>query len=199
VILALVRRVGRRPAPPRRGRQLLTGLLLAAAVALAFHPAFAALAGAAWWARTHRRGPGPPPPAADLDEAADLTAIALTGGVAASEALRQAAAVLPGAAVDLRRLALDLELGSAPAAGGADPLGRLRDVLQLATSVGAPAAPALRRLANDLRADELARVLAAAERLPAQLTFPTALCLLPATLLLVGAPMVHAGLAAAVT
>jgi hypothetical protein len=52
---------------------------------------------------------------------------------------------------------------------------------------------------RDLRADDLARVLAAAERLPAQLTFPTALCLLPATLLLVGAPIVHAGLAAAAT
>jgi pilus assembly protein TadC len=199
VILALVRRVGRPPAPARRGRRLLTGLLLAVVVAVTLHPALAVLAGVAWSIRARRRGAQPPPPPVDLDEAADLTAIALTGGVAPSEALRRAAAVLPGSATELRRLALDLELGPDPAAGGADPLRRLRDVLRLATSVGAPAAPALRRLAHDLRADELARVLAAAERLPAQLTFPTALCLLPATLLLVGAPMVHAGLAAAAT
>ena len=67
-------------------------------------------------------------------------------------------------------------------------------MLRAATDVGAPVAPALRRLAGELRADERARVLAAAERLPAQLTFPTALALLPATLLLVGAPIVQVGL-----
>ncbi len=64
------------------------------------------------------------------------------------------------------------------------------------SAVGAPVGPALRRLAADVRADELARVLAAAERLPVRLTFPTALCLLPGTLLLIGAPIVSAGLGA---
>ena len=65
-----------------------------------------------------------------------------------------------------------------------------------ANELGAPAAPSLRRLARDLRGAELARVMAAAERLPAQLTVPTTLLLLPATLLLVGAPLVASGLSA---
>jgi pilus assembly protein TadC len=72
---------------------------------------------------------------------------------------------------------------------------RLRAVLTTAGEVGAPAAPTLRHLARDLRAAELARLMAAAERLPAQLTVPTTLLLLPVTLLLVGAPLVASGLA----
>ncbi|MFP4234382.1 MAG: hypothetical protein ACLFUG_05585, partial [Nitriliruptoraceae bacterium] len=71
---------------------------------------------------------------------------------------------------------------------------RLAAIIAAADRTGAPVAPSLRHLARELRADDLARVLAAAERLPAQLTFPTALCLLPATVLLVGAPIVHTGL-----
>jgi hypothetical protein len=62
--------------------------------------------------------------------------------------------------------------------------------------VGAPVGPVLRRLARDLRADELARVLAAAERLPAQLTVPATLLLLPASVLLIAAPLLDAGLRA---
>jgi Xaa-Pro dipeptidase len=42
-----------------------------------------------------------------------------------------------------------------------------------------------------------AAMLAAAERLPALLAFPTALCLMPASVLLVGAPLLAVGLAAA--
>ncbi|MEY3020174.1 MAG: hypothetical protein RLZZ272_1158, partial [Actinomycetota bacterium] len=76
-----------------------------------------------------------------------------------------------------------------------EALARLRALLVTAEDVGASPAAPLRRLASDLRAEELARVLAAAERLPAQLTFPTTLLLLPATVLLVGAPIVRAGLA----
>ncbi len=78
-----------------------------------------------------------------------------------------------------------------------DPLHRLAVLLAAAERMGAPVAPSVRHLARELRADDLARVLAAAERLPAQLTFPTALCLLPATVLLIGAPIVQTGLSAA--
>ena len=78
-----------------------------------------------------------------------------------------------------------------------DPLHRLAVLLAAAERVGAPVAPSVRHLARELRADDLARVLAAAERLPAQPTFPTALCLLPATVLLIGAPIVQTGLSAA--
>jgi len=133
----------------------------------------------------------------DLEEAAELAATALLGGITAAAAVRMAADELPGLAPALRRLAFDLEVGAAsdhrdtPTA-----LQRLSELLTTAHAVGAPVAPALRRFAAQLRADDLARVLAAAERLPAQLTFPTALCLLPGTVLLVGAPIVQTGLAA---
>lgn len=140
--------------------------------------------------RAGRTGPG-------HDEVADLTAVALTGGVPAASALRLVAEHLPSDAALLRRAAAGLELGRPSDVSG--ELGRIMATVELSTHYGTPAAPALRRLADDLRADELARIRAAAERLPAQLAFPTALCHLPATLLLVGAPMLAAGLAASGT
>jgi Flp pilus assembly protein TadB len=199
-VAALVRRVARPAAPgTARARRWVGVTVLGLALWWAVHPAAAVVpAAVAWW---RRHASDERLPSAGVDEVADLTATALTGGIAPGAALRVAADQLPAHAPALHRLALDLELGL-PAADdptGCPGLARLRAVLTTAADVGAAAAPALRRLARDLRADDLARVLAAAERLPAQLTFPTALCLLPATLLLVGAPMVHAGLAAAAT
>lgn len=134
---------------------------------------------------------------ADVEEVAELLAIALHAGVGTAEALRQVADVLPGRATPLRRLALDLDLAvvrSDPTSAG--PLGRVEELLRTTRRLGVPAAPALRRLAADLRAEELARLMAATERLPARLTIPTTLLLLPATLLLVGAPLVASGLSA---
>jgi Flp pilus assembly protein TadB len=218
VVAGLVRRVGR--ATTGAAGPWLAAAVAGVAAGGLVHPLAAVPTVGALLVRARRRRAALPA-APGVDEAADLVATALAGGVPPGEALRLAARELPEHASELRRLALELELGIEP-----DPMGepgpataarpdavarpdaaarpeagltRLRLVLATATSVGAAAAPAARRLARDLRADDLARVLAAAERLPAQLTFPTALCLLPATLLLVGAPMVHAGLAAAAT
>jgi tight adherence protein B len=195
----LVRRVGRPPSATAAGPWIVAAVA-GAATGWIVHPAAAVPTAGVLVVRARRRR-ATPPVAIGIDEAADLVATALAGGVPPGEALRLAAAELPAHASDLRRLALELELGLEPTTAHRTDAGlaRLRLVLTTATSVGAAAAPATRRLARDLRADDLARVLAAAERLPAQLTFPTALCLLPATLLLVGAPMVHAGLAAAAT
>ena len=132
-----------------------------------------------------------------MEEAVELTATAIAGGAATAPALRAVAAVLPIHGDELRGLALDIDLGVTRARvdDGApmSALERLRDVLATAAEVGAPSVPTLRRVARDLRGAELARILASAERLPAQLTFPTTLLLLPATLLLVGAPLVAAG------
>ena len=138
-----------------------------------------------------------PSSGAGLEEAVELVATALSGGAGVVTALRSAAERMPQHAVALRRLALDLELGvdRGPSHREPDALHRLRAVLVTATRVGASSAPTLRRLARDLRAAELTRVLAMAERLPAQLTFPTTLLLLPATVLLIAAPLIATGLA----
>jgi hypothetical protein len=156
----------------------------------------------------------PAPVRTGVDEVADLVATALAAGVSGPEALRLTADALPLHATRLRRLAFGLELGmgsdaiaEAPVTGqrhraqlpasDADPLHRLARLLAAAEHTGAAVGPSVRHLAREFRADDLARVLAAAERLPAQLTFPTALCLLPATVLLIGAPIVQTGLSAA--
>ncbi len=143
------------------------------------------------------RRPAAPPPG-DVDEVADLLATAMGGGTSPSRAVREVAEVRADLAGPLGRLAfdLDLDLGSGPGTHPA-PLDRVAALLHASAEAGAPAGGALRRLATELRADDLARALAAAERLPAQLTFPTALALLPAVLLAIGAPIVHAGLAGA--
>lgn len=181
-------------APPARPRAAAAGVV-GAGVAWAVAGPVAGVAGgllvAGWWRRRGRAGVVPVP---DADEVADLLATALGSGLPAGAALRAVAGVLPDRAALLRRAAVAVERGTPPdLPAGFDRAGRL---LARSTALGAPAVPALRRLACDLRADELARALAAAERLPALLTFPTTVLLLPASLLLVGAPLVAAGLAA---
>lgn len=151
-------------------------------------------------------------PDAGLEEAVELVATALGGGAGPAAALRAVADGADGPparhAPLLRGLALGLDLGLDPRSDlgretgrevgrvVATGAGRLRSALGLAAEVGAPAGPVLRRLAHDLRAEELSRVLAAAERLPAQLTVPSTLLLLPASVLLIAAPLLDAGLRA---
>lgn len=136
-----------------------------------------------------RDGPDP-----CLDEVADLVATALAGGTSTSQALRLVGRVGVGDRSDLDRLALAADLGRADEVDSG-PLAPLAAVLAATRRWGAPAAASLRALASDLRAERLADALAAAERLPAQLTVPLALCLLPASVLLLGAPLVADGLA----
>ncbi len=192
----LVNRILRLAGSPRRGPVPVAVPGLGAALVgwLVLGPVAAAVAVVAvvGWRRTHRPDAVP---LAEADEAADLVATALTGGASPGAALRGAAGRLPAVAPALRRLALGLEYGHETALPAG--LERIGDTLTSAMRWGAPAAPSLRRLATDLRAEERARALAAAERLPVLLTFPTALCLLPACIVLVGAPLIASGLAAA--
>ncbi len=198
-IMLMVRRVGR---PSTSRRAVVPAATLAAVSSGLLLGTVAAVVAAAVTAVVVRRRRARQSVASGDDEVAELVATALHGGCTSASALRMAAEVLPGHAARLRSLAFDLDVrGEAMPADVSDPdtpqvVGRIGTVLRDAHRLGAPVAPALRRLGAQLRADEHARVLAAAERLPAQLTFPTALCLLPATLLLVGAPIVHAGLTA---
>ncbi|MBW3662900.1 MAG: type II secretion system F family protein [Actinobacteria bacterium] len=137
----------------------------------------------------------------DLDEVADLVATALSSGAPAGFALRATARVLPHHAAQLERLALVIERGVAPSHPVSPRAGfdRIAALVRTGISWGAPVAPSLRRLGRDVRAERLAAALARAEALPARLTFPTALCLLPATVLSIGAPLLASGLAAAGT
>lgn len=184
-----VARIGTPPSRPAGGRvgAIAAGGLLGTLV----HP----LAGVATAVVLWRRASRTPPPAPETAETAELAAVGVAGGLSAAAALRRAADAQPALAVPLRRLAFDLELGREPEP--APGLGRLAEVCHTAVGLGAPLGPSLRRLAAQQRAEDLTRVLAAAERLPVQLTFPTALALLPGVLLLVGAPIVHDALAAA--
>lgn len=170
----------------------------AAAVAsgLLLGPPVGVLVGVGGWAWSRRRHREPAPPAG-TDEVADLLATAVSGGLPPGAALRTVAGALPDRAAGLRAAALAIELG-APVTLPAG-LERAAHVLVASVRTGAPAAPALRRIAADLRAAELSRAMAAAERLPAFLAFPTALCLMPACVLLVGAPLIAVGLDAAGT
>jgi Flp pilus assembly protein TadB len=134
----------------------------------------------------------PRPPHPDLPAVCDLVATGLSAGVSPAAALRLAADHVPALASDLRGLAWRLDLGRDRLdAGDAIPLAQ---VLADGLAVGGPLTPALRGLARDLRADRAAHAEAAALRLPARLTFPTSLLLLPATVLLIGAPVVASGL-----
>lgn len=189
--LGLVRRARRAAAPMSSPAVAALTFVPVALLASPFVGLLAAIAVVTM--RRLRRPAAPPSPGAD--EIADLTATAMCGGLPPAGALRAVADVLPAHAKDLRRGALALELRAAvELPPGLDRVGR---VLTDVTRWGAPAEPALRRIAADLRATELQRALTAAERLPALLAFPTALCLLPACLLLVGAPLLAEGLAAA--
>ncbi|WP_052665450.1 type II secretion system F family protein [Nitriliruptor alkaliphilus] len=186
----VVAAVGAPARPPSAVGRRLLATVGASVAAVAIHP----VAGLVLFGVALLRGrPRPAPPDPAVADAAELAATAVGGGLPPAAALRLAADELPALAAPLRRLAFDLEHGdtSADLPPGVD---RLADVLTDADRLGAPVGPTLRRLAADVRADELTRVLAAAERLPVRLTFPTALCLLPGTLLLVGAPIVQVGL-----
>lgn len=187
----IVANAGRRPrpVPPHVVAVVVGGLVLAVAGVVA---AVTAAVAVYLWRRSHPRPQGA---AAGADEVADLLATAVTGGYGTAAALRVVADALPDHGPALRRAALAIDLGQPPAL----PVGLHRITTIIGTSArwGAPAGPSLRAVAADLRGEELARSLAAAERLPALLAFPTALCLLPACVLLVGAPLVAEGIRAA--
>lgn len=188
---AIVRGVGRQPRDPYPGQRLALPIVAGAVTAVLVHLLVGLAVGVVLAVR--RRSPVVPPDPR-VAEAAELTAVGVAGGGSPAQALRDAADHLPGLAAPLRRLAFDLERGGHVPPPTEPGLARLTDVLTTATAVGAPVGPTLRRFAADVRAGDLARVLADAERLPVRLTFPTALAALPGVLLLVGAPIVHGAL-----
>lgn len=194
MIAGLVAQAGRDPAPPGpTARVLVAGLV----GWLVVGPWVGV--GAAVLARLTFRTPAPAPHV-ELADACDLTAAALSAGLTIPAALREAAHHLPALRTDLHRLAWQAELGrlatSSGRAGVPVPCTRLATTLADGLEAGGPLVPALRVLAHQLRADHGVAAESAALRLPTRLTFPTALCLLPATVLAIGAPIVVTGLSA---
>ncbi len=129
-------------------------------------------------------------------EALDLLAIALSAGLDLAEALALLGrlgppSVRPACEAAARSLRAGRPVAAALPAG----LGELAAVLDVATRWGAPAGPAVRHLAHDLRERAHLAAEAAAERLATQLVFPTTLLLVPAFGLLVVAPLLGAALA----
>ena len=70
----------------------------------------------------------------------------------------------------------------------------LTDALRTSARLGTPAAPALGRLAADVRADVRRRAEARARTVPVRLCFPLVVCVLPAFALLTVVPAVLSGL-----
>ena len=73
-------------------------------------------------------------------------------------------------------------------------LAPLTDVLRTSAKLGAPAAPALGRLADEVRADARRRAESRARTVPVRLCFPLVMCVLPTFALLTVAPVVFGGM-----
>ncbi len=147
--------------------------------------------GAAAWGLRRRRSAVVDLSGGGTPETAELLAVALGAGLPPVAAVTEVAALGPPAAraplADAaRRLSSGWSVGEAFDGGG---LERIGSVLAATARWGAPVAPALRRLAADLRADRLAAGEAAAERVQLQLLFPTTLLTLPAFVLAVVPPV----------
>lgn len=129
-------------------------------------------------------------------EAIELVAVALAGGLPGERAIRTVAPLAPPAA----RAALDaagrrLSGGwAADAAFAGTGLASLGAVLAATERWGAPAGPALRQLAADLRADARAAAEEAAAKVELRLVFPTTMLTLPAFVLGVVPPLLWAAL-----
>lgn len=126
---------------------------------------------------------------AELPLAADLLAVALRGGAPADRAAAAVAEALPGPLGDrLARVARVLSLGGAPAEAWAEltPVTGAERLVRAAVRSaehGSALAGALRRLADDLRADRAIAVETAARRAGVLIVLPLGLCFLPAFIL----------------
>ena len=130
-------------------------------------------------------------------ETIELVAIALSGGLSPTAAVTAVTPLAPPAARTVLAAAGRRLSGgwTADAAFTDTGLASLGVVLAAAERWGAPAAPALRQLAGDLRADARAAAEEAAAKVELRLVFPTTLLTLPAFVLGVVPPLLRAALA----
>lgn len=192
------------PRTPRRDAVLL-GLLTATAVSCVVGLALGAVAApaAGYGAYRLRRSTGPAPDRrteaarhAELPTALDLLAVCLSAGLPIGPALATVAAALSGPlAADLQTVAGLHLLGATPAAAWnevrSDPLlGPLARAASLSGDSGSTLAAALRRLADEQRADAVSAAEAQARRVGVLALAPLGLCFLPAFLCLGVMPVV---------
>jgi len=139
--------------------------------------------------------------ARELAVVVDLVGVGVAAGCTPYLAVEISAAWAP----PLLRRGLD-EVGRACALGQSfddalrdlgiamEPARALTDTLRMSARLGAPVAPALGRLATDVRADLRRRAEARARTVPVRLCFPLVGCILPAFALLTVVPVVLDGL-----
>jgi tight adherence protein C len=137
----------------------------------------------------------------DLPVVVDLVGVAIGAGCTPYLAIEHAAAYGPARAAPALRgvshaCALGRSLDDALRELGTS-IGALRplaEALRTSAELGSPAAPALARLAAEVRADARRRAEARARTIPVRLCFPLVACVLPAFVLLTVAPVVLGGL-----
>jgi hypothetical protein len=120
-----------------------------------------------------------------------LVAVAMDTGLPAAAAIAEVARVAPPAAAPVLHAAARRTAGgwTARDALSDTPLAAIGVAISAAERWGAPAAPALRALADDLRAQRRTAAELAAERLQLTLIFPTTLLTLPAFVLGIVPPL----------
>ncbi|MEV0491314.1 type II secretion system F family protein [Streptomyces atratus] len=154
------------------------------------------------WQQTRKRG-APAVSAAEAAEtvrglplAADLLAACISAGAGPREAAEAVGESLGGPVGErLARTAAEIRLGGEPAVswgrfGEIPGAGALARCLHRAGSTGAPAAEAVARLAEAMRAERSSEAVARAQRAGVLITAPVGLCFLPAFLAVGVAPVV---------
>ena len=138
----------------------------------------------------------------ELPVVVDLVGVAVAAGCTPFHAVEHAARFgpecipRPRSAASCRRAARGRSFDDALRDLGASAatLRPLADALRTSARLGTPAAPALGRLATEVRADVRRRAEAQARTVPVRLCFPLVLCVLPAFALLTVVPAVLSGL-----
>ncbi|WP_327368239.1 type II secretion system F family protein [Streptomyces sp. NBC_01217] len=197
-----------RPAPGARVKEWIaplgagaTGVVLVGGL-LGFAAGLAGAYGAWRWQRARSSGD----PGADVVEAAefvrqlplaaDLLAACVSAGAGPREAAEAVGESLGGpVGARLARTAAEIRLGGEPAVawgrfGEIPGAGALSRCLDRAGSTGAPAAEAVARLAEAMRAERASAAVARAQRAGVLITAPVGLCFLPAFLAVGVAPVV---------
>jgi Flp pilus assembly protein TadB len=137
----------------------------------------------------------------ELPVAVDLVGCAVSAGATPALAIELAARFGPARAARhlrdvLERCAFGIGFDSSlrELADDSPALRPLADTLRTSARLGAPVAPALARLAAEVRADVRRRAEARARTIPVRLCFPLVGCVLPAFALLTVVPVVVDGL-----